>query len=63
LLPWTCKEDEKEKREKEEHNSRKKAKGNGHHCIHCCDEDPYVFVHIESCFAEHNAIYYDGEQA
>jgi hypothetical protein len=39
-----------------------KQKENGpDHCIHC-DEDPCVFVQIESRLGENDAIYYDEEE-
>jgi hypothetical protein len=46
-------------KEEEERISKKRAKVDGpDHCIHC-DEDPCVFVQIESRLCENDTIYYD----
>jgi hypothetical protein len=56
MLPPPCEEIETER-----HRGKKMQQTckSGHHCIHC-DEDPCVFIQIESRLWENDTIYYDS---
>jgi hypothetical protein len=53
-------EHEESKRQKKNKETVKKMIDGPDHCIHC-DEDPCVFIQIESCLWENDKIYFNEE--